>query len=271
LKYIFVIFSLFTITVARSQKMYFGLGGGYCFPIASQNLATNINIGVNQIEKSVVKGSYGEGVNFNCFVGYRLKSQFSVELDFVALKSKLYNANYTKDTSFQVKTSLSAYMVKSNVLLRFDIPESSIYFKVGPSFRLASSIITETTVYDYQSNTETFSKWKLTHGFSVGGFAAVGTTRTINKRIKCYGEVSLAVQSWAPKYGNIMEYKINGVDGKEALNISQTTINYSNSFVADNKNYSGWKPSQEPKSLQPFSGVALKIGIQLKLGKIHNE
>jgi hypothetical protein len=239
-----------------------GFSAGYGFPVASQNISMNLDIGINQSTKSILKGSFGQGINLNCFYGLLVAKNVSLEANFSFIRSNPINSVYIKDTSYQEKLFLQARMLKVSPVFRFNIPDQFMYFKVGPLFRLAGNIIATYQFNDYLNNSVTDSDWRYSHGFSIGGFAAIGLNRTLNEHFVIFGEAAVNVQSWAPKKGNVVAYKVNGTDMIETLNVAQKQTNFVANYTDHYHSKSGWEPSTELKQYFPFSNAALMVGIQ---------
>jgi len=252
-----------------SQTLYGGIDFGYASSLASQNIASNINIGITQTSNAIVKGSFGKGLNLNIFAGYNLTKQICLELGVSYLHGSKFTGAYIKDTVFKQNYSLSTTMLRLSPSIRIETGEgkTKMYLKAGVLIRLAGNIKSENTFYDYTSNTTTVSEWKYARGFSLGALAAVGCQRQINNKINVFSELFINVQSWAPKNGDVIKYTINEVSSLETLNFSQKSIHYVNSYTVANGKASGFLPSEQLKQYHSFNSIGLKIGIYFAIGK----
>jgi hypothetical protein len=195
----------------------------------------------------------------------------SLEANFSFITSKPINSVYIKDTSYQENLFLQAWMFRVSPVFRFSVPGRFIYFKVGPIFRLAGNIIASYQFKDYSVNSVTNSDWHYSHGFSIGGFAAIGLKRKLNEHFSIFGEAALNVQSWAPKKGVVVSYKIDGAEMIETLNVAQKETNYVSGYTDHHRSKSGWEPSTELKQYFPFSNAALMVGVQFNFNHRDSE
>lgn len=238
-------------------------------PVASQNLTTNMAVGIMNISKTAVIGSLGKGGNADMYFGIRLSSSTDLEVNLFYLQSAKYTGVYEKDTTFFQNTAIFARIVRAAPCVRFHTNDSlrTFYFKIGPIVRIAGEIISQNRFYDFGSQSTTFYTWRFNKGMSIGGFAAVGLNQKLTHRLKLFAELNFVAQSWAPERGGMTEFTIDGINMLHTLNTSQKETHYERQVTENMRKKSGWEHSSELKQHFPLSSFGLLIGVQMGLSK----
>ena len=251
------------ISKSDAQKFYSAFDAGYNFGLAPQNITSNVNIGPSQTSNAVVKGSFGQGINCGITGGYLYSPNFSFELGISFSQSPSFEGSYIKDTSFKHQVSIKANMLRlaPGIKLTKGDGKTQFYLKLGLVFRLAGQAKLTNTFYDPQTNTTTVSEWKYFKGFSMGAYSAFGYSYKPNNKISFYAELMAIAQSWAPKFGDVVKYTINGTSSLETVNPSQQHTHFSDHYTVTNSTYTTWEPTEQLKQYYSFSSIGLKIGV----------
>jgi hypothetical protein len=268
--YILILFS-YKGFLLLGQNWYTGVDAGYSFGLASQNITSNISIGRTQSSNTLIKGSFGKGINLNGYMGYLLKHNMSCEVGLSYLNGANFKGRSSKDSVFTQDLSISGNMLRISPCIKISSDDKEkktrVYLKVGFVARLAGKITVESKFFEIQSNTETFSETKFSKGLSLGATATAGFDRLLTERTKLFADVFFIAQSWAPKNGDIIKYSVNGVDQLDVLNPVQKHIQFNNNYTTTTNAQSTFQPSQQLKQYHNFSSIGFKIGLQVVLGK----
>ena len=245
------------------QKIYSTFDFGYNLGLANQNITSNININNSQASNTLVKGSFGSGLNLSATTGYLYKPNFSFELGLSYSQSQSFDGNYTKDTSFSQQIKIKANMLRFMPGIRIALGEgrNKMFVKIGAAFRLAGQANLTNIYIDEQSHNTTVSEWKYFKGFSLGAYSGIGFTHKISEKISFYGDALIIVQSWSPKYGDVTKYSINGTNMVETLLPGQQHIHFVDQYTVTNGSYSNYAAKEQLKQYYSFSSLGLKIGI----------
>ena len=268
---------LITFTILQKSLLFFGqnwyagIDGGYSLGMASQNITTNIKIGLTETTNANVKGSFGRGLNMNTILGYNITNQISCELGISYLKGFSFKGSYFKDSVFSQDIVISGNMLRVMPALKItsggESKRTRMYLKVGMVARLAGKITVENSYFDIPNNTTTISETKYTKGLSLGTIASAGFFHRISNKIKIFGELFFIAQSWGPKNSDITKYSINGVDQLKVLGFGQKSVHYTNNYKSTTTAQSTYIPSQQLRQYHNFSSIGINVGIQFAFRK----
>ena|SRR6218665_1552599 len=267
-KLLLIAFSSFSINICLCQSFYTGIDLSYGMGLASQNLTSNTTIGVTQTSHSLVIGSFGQGASINAYFGYLQNQHISFELGITYLQSHGFRGSAVKDTSYKQDLALSANMLRLAPTIRFTVGEkkTKLYLKAGLLIRLAGKITNESTYYDLLNGTVIQTEWKYSKGLSLGASGGLGLIRNFNTKSAIYCELFFNAQTWGPKNGNVVTYRVNGVDKIATLNPSQRNTHYLNNYNSGGNN-ANYNYDQQLRQYFPFSSIGIKLGYQLAFGK----
>lgn len=251
-----------------SQPFYVAVDLGYGLGLASHNLASNTTIGLTQTNHSAVTGSFGQGIVIRANVGYQKSALMAFEMGVSYLQSGVFMSTSVKDTSYKQNLALSANMLCIAPSIRFSVGEkkTKLYLKAGLLIKLIGKITNKSTFYDQFNGTVIQTEWKYSKGLSFGASAGLGMIHHFNRKSAIYCEVFFNAQSWGPKIGSVVKYKVNGVDMIESLNPSQRNTHYLNNY-SNGGNNSNYNYDQQLRQYFPFSSFGIKFGYQFGFGK----
>ncbi|MFY7990803.1 MAG: outer membrane beta-barrel protein [Fluviicola sp.] len=255
-------------------QLYFEMGGGYGFSTASEvidyDITTNLNsTGWTQVV-TLVKGSYGAGLNYGLNVGYKMKSNISFELGTNLLNGHKFSGTSSYNSSSlteESKWTWQGRMLRFNPKIGFIgngtkiVPFAKVGFVLGVNGKIRYSETESSS--DGDSRETAFELYEnLAFGFS-GEF---GATYTIKEK---WG-ISLSAQgigmNWAPGRLSYTKEVVNGVDqlpsmstiDKEIVFVEEIT---QSSSTPPNSN----SPDEYHKMYFPFSSFGVSLQIRYNL------
>lgn len=270
------IFSLliFSVSAAKSQGLYAGLGVGYGMPacgvVIGLNSTSNNPAGTFSDEN--VKGSFGKGLNFGGYFGYMVSENVGFELGVNYLMGSKYtftnndvNGNSTTDRSDDVK----ANSLRLNPALRIAVGDG----KVRPYLRAGLSIGVMNKMTDDYSRTHTdpggtditLSTTEYTGGTSIGFTSALGIAFSLSDKMSLFGELTNYYSTWGATTGKITKFTFNGSDQLSTMTTDQKEFEYVDK-VDQSMNTSDSQPTKELKTFAPMSSFGISVGLHFSFG-----
>jgi hypothetical protein len=266
---------LFLSIAGFGQKLYFGLTGGYGFPVAGMELGTNSTYS-STISSPIytnenVRGSLGKGVNAGGYIGYMLNENFGVETGvnylFSASVKTTYSMSYPDPTmpiSYTEEYKMRARMLRITPALRMTTGSGSLkpYMRAGMVIGLAGKMFVEgrDTHTDTGLSSVREIEAEFSGGVSFGIHGALGATFALSDHLSLFGEISGFGQSHAMTKGKYTKYKRDGVDELPTMDVNEKEWTFSDK-VESSDNSDSSKPATELKNYFPFSSIGLNIGI----------
>lgn len=279
--YFAIISSLLTFSVS-GQNFYTEVNFGYGYRSSSAvidyNYSTEITTGSGSntdiSNYEVVKGSYGQGINFGLDAGYMITPNIGFELSCNYLSGSTITSNYvyseTSPTDYYVETAeynYSARMLRLSPSVVFVLegeqfrPFAKIGLVMGVSNKMTADIITGATD---QSKAE--YRLELDGGIPLGFKGQLGVEWIFTDRLSLTGSLSMYSLSYAPTNGKYTRYYVNGVDVLPSLSTSQREFEYVDEMTVDNNIvFSSGQPTKSLKFYNPFSSVGLQFGLRFRI------
>jgi hypothetical protein len=283
-KYLMVVMFLAAAHYGFGQGFYVKVGAGYAFPMGSQGLfeetdAREIvgNASVVTSKTTVVKGSYGAGINFNAAAGYKFSPFIGIDLNVSYLVGKEFSANSTIETGngsvFEIGESTKSKGFFFSPALMFMAGTENIrpYGLVGV---IAGSMKVDDETILFTDNTDTQAtyvvKTEVKGDFAFGFRGGVGVDFNISDRISIYAEGIFNSIAYYPKSSEVVTADVDGDDALSDLTVSQRETVYVDEVTTTSINgviqTDQDEPTQELRSPRPLSSVGLNVGLKIKLG-----
>ncbi len=259
---------LFCPGIIKSQKAYMNIGGGYGFSVASQ--AIGVNAASNSA--SLIKGTFGKGINAGASFGYELKKHFALELGVNYITGSKYKITINDYHYYPETVNLKGKMLKLIPAIKMTIGENAVgYVRIGLVIGALNriSVKDEYYFYDYSlmAPKQNVTSTEVYRGGTPLGFnSAVGIEMIDNEHLSFFAEINSTSLSWAPKKSSFINYDINGYDQLSKMDVNQKEFEYVDKYDP----YSVPTPSKPLKVLKSYysySNIALSFGIKVKLGK----
>ena len=272
LRFRFLFFLLLLVSSSRAQ-IYFGISGGYGFPLAKQVIAVDYTLGSSGTYAfGGLQGSFGKGYTSGFFVGYNFNDHWSGEVSFERLSSSKIKS-LVIDTVIPNEKHTIERMARaklSNIIpsVRYTIGEGKFktYIRTGLLIGFNGKITSEATMtneYYYGSDSSEITEI-FRGGVSLGFLGGVGVNYSLNNRIVFFAEAVMHAQTWSPLKSSITKYTGNGVDHLNSMSTSFTEREYKEKSTSNFPGQSPDSPSILLKRSYPFSSYGLTLGIVFK-------
>ncbi len=248
---VFLIISsgLFLPSKIYAQYTYWGLGGGYNFPVAGVQIGDETDVfpgaGSPSASWTTKTLSFGKGSDMNAYIGYMLNKNFGTELNVSYLMgsntTSSYTAIYTNHTSSTTFT-YSANMFRFTPSIRLQVEKG--YFAPYMVMGVIYGVSTSTAVKESGNTSPITDSAEYSGGYSLGFHSALGIKMSIAVRLSFYAELSFNYQNYNPTKADLF-------NGTVVANyVSSGTFNAAaqGSVV------------ELPKVSLPFSSVGFNIG-----------
>ena len=217
--------------------------------------------------------SLGKGVNLGATVGYMFNEHIGAELGLSYLiggeTASSYSSSeispfYSETVSIETLTSSKMLRIIPSLVLSAGGEKIKPYVKFGLVFGKGS--VTEETSYQDNSNGFSVSNSeivKLSGGTALGLSSALGANISLSDNMCFFGELQMINMSYAPKTGELIESKVNGVNVLPTLTTAEIQTDFVDSYTSDNNNYTPYLPSQELKQRLPFGSFGINVGLKI--------
>jgi len=267
------IFLLLISTGSFGQKTYLDLIGGYGFPMASQSLV--VTDGNSNTEDKLIKGTFGNGMNFGLGFGLKLANQIGIELGasyFNSSTIKSHDETIIRDATQIHEYEFSSSMFRLIPAFRLSTTHRHLnaYAKVGFLIGL-NGYFEEIFINKYHStypsyhNDEFKIKSEYKGRLSTGFEGSLGFMYNVSQSFSFFIEANGIAHSWAPKKSKITECTDNGTDILGSFTISEREIEYENQ-ITETINPPDNEPTKSLKMYVPLSAIFINVGIQLRFG-----
>lgn len=260
--------------ITANAQFYFRAGAGYAMPAAGQTISgdgTPYNGSTPGVRGYDVKSaSFSAGLQGALGIGYMVNKNVGIQLDAaIGIANKQYK--YNEDTvainsvlyraTIENKANYPVIIIPSMVLQTGGNPWN-IYCRMGIALPLRTQI-KQDQIFTNLPGTGAVStydlQFKITNSFSMGYAAAAGFSYNVSDRISVWAELSILSMSAYIRQSQLSAYLVNG----HAINLASvggtTTSNYSKSGISDTDYVNN------PTYSQPFSNVALNVGVKINL------
>lgn len=278
---------LMVSTVAMSQGFYTEVNTGYGFPFVGSVVGTDYESvsssspmsSIHTVDYTLVKGSYGQGVNFGLEAGYMFTSNFGVSLGANYLLGRQYTSTYLYTDSYsdpswgsyyyseEQKRQQQAEMLRliPSFILATNGEKIKPYAKLGLVLGVMNKVDITNEYWNTEGDREDFTA-VFNGGLGIGLNTEFGVDFKLSELLSITGGVNAISMSYAPTKGELLSYKINGVEqigtmttrDKEVLFLDD--ISY-NTNIPPNEN----EPSEQLKEYMPFSSLGIKVGLRFNL------
>ena len=278
------LFVLLLLSVAGyAQGFYFRAGLGYAFPQAGQTmdgsgtpyngtrnnstylLTYNLK---NTSFSAGLQGAIGFGYLFNDHIGV----QFDADACISGRKYSYHDNNVTIDYGAgpilsNVTVTEQAVMplvLVPSLVLQTGGKKLNIYSRLGLALPISSKITQDQFIENVPyTPTATISsydfKFDIKNSFSLGFAAAAGVQYKLTNKLSLWGEVSLLSMSLFIKQSDLTDFQHDGQSYSLSNVTSPHTYYYSKNATVDSTG------AYQPAYSQPFSNVAIKVGVNLSL------
>ncbi len=279
------------------QGFYINVGAGYGFSNAAGSIGsdyTHSETGLtprNTGESyTLVKGSFGAGLNLGLSAGYAFNEHVSAELGFSMLMGSSYDVTSTFTYSFDTtmvgafshhessvdKTTYKGSMIRitPSIKITGGDADASIrpYARIGIVLGLSGKVTATSTGNSSFSETLMTSETHVSEGTEeyTGGMAtglsgSLGVLYKLSETMALYGEINMVGQSWAPTTGTITKSTYDGVDELATMKTNQKSFTYSDTYSVPTSINEG-SPSPGLKTYVPFSSFGIAIGLHMSFG-----
>lgn len=260
--------AFFISTASYGQQYYIGFDAGYGLKINSPSSVwntENTNITETNVSREKFLYSLGQGFQVGLSAGNMFNENIGVEVGLAYHIGKPFETYYFQNNNYNttnVYYSQSAQSIRVSPAFIFQLkPDAkfSPYMKTGLIFSKASI---ETSREDENEKI----LYKYSQGINLGVLSSLGAAYHLNDKLALVTEFKIQLLNYAPGKRVLTEYNINGVDQLPGMTISETELEYVNSYTEDS-NVS--QPTNEPnkalKELFPLSSFGFHIGLRFNL------
>jgi hypothetical protein len=267
----FKLILLLISTNTLAQKTYISLYGGYGFPMASEEITTTD--GSSPSDDKIVKGTFGQGMNFGLHLGYNVTNQIGLEVGASYFKSSTIKAHDEHNSGgyYMDDNELSSSMIRITPAIRLETTHKQMnaYAKIGFVIGINGFYKDVYTGETDNNAMMSFERINATNEFKGGvssGFSgSLGFLYNAGKAISIFIETNGIAQSWAPTEAECTEYKRNGTDILSSLSVSERKVEFVDE-VKENATPSKNEPTKVLKNYLPMSGIFINAGIQFRFG-----
>jgi len=274
-----ILFLISTGTFA--QNFYLDLYGGYGAPLSSQTV--KVLDGTFQTQEKTVKGDFGKGMNFGAGFGLKMTNLIGLEIGVSYFNSATikahdeyyedYSAGYDHVDEFEFSSSI----FRITPALRFSTNHEHLnaYTRIGCVIGVngyyEEKLRAEKHNNGPMSYTELFEITQEYKGRMSAGFSgSVGLIYNLCHNFSIFIEGNGIAHSWAPKKGEITEFKQDGIDRMSWLSVSEREVEFVNE-ITESEYPDQDKPRQSLKMYVPLSAIFLNVGIQFRFGCTSNK
>ncbi len=270
---IIVAISFFAIS-AKSQNIYFKVGGGYSLGNASL-FSENKKTTPTTYNSEIVKINCGKGLNFQGAGGFMVNKNIGIELGLSYLIGGKTETTYYAESSTEIDNAIEI-LYSRMLLINPALVRTSSFYGINTYARVGllvgiGSVYSETDeTYTWKPTstvTKTFEKFKKNGGVALGFNSAFGVLYDINKQLSVFSEININNIGYAPTKGEVVEYTVNGADKLGDLTTSQKETEYFNELDQNPNSGGSSSPTKALKQKYPFSSVGVNVGIRFALGK----
>ncbi len=263
--YLVLIVLLYT-NIVFSQKIYFGLQGGYNIDLSKQNTQMYFN-GISDEERilfadytydanntplkiNAVPINFGSAFTYGANIGFLYKN-FGIELQANYFKTSKYTAkiadNFYSDMWLESLNFIPSFVFKS------DTTKLSFIAKVG-------LILSSNTVYNYNYSPTEDNNYQTeqTGGLSFGAYFGIGAEYSIFKNFYLSFLIEGNILNFVPNKQKVVSYTYLGEDNLSQLTEEQRTINFKDevNLTYDENNAEYVKPNYN------LSNLGLKLSLK---------
>jgi len=274
-----VVILLAIATNVVAQGFYLRLGVGYAFSQAGQTNDGNGEPYNGSLNNSTLlqaynlkSASFGAGFQGVLGLGYLFSDHVGVQLDAgVGIASKKYtfndnnvNINGVASDVSVVQQAQSPLILIPSIVLQTGGAPWNIYSRFGLALPLSTKMTQDQIISNapgtgaVEVDDYTFD---IKNSFALGFAAAAGVQYKLNDKVSLWGEVSLLSLSVNIKQSDLTGVTANG----QSVSLSQVsgpqTVTYSKNASVDSTG------TKEPTYSQPFSNIAINLGVSFKLGR----
>lgn len=270
---------------ASAQGMYVDVNLGWAFPFNTQTgLVSNVtSTNYNDFDNSeyaytsteeAVALSLGKGISFGAGFGYLFNQYLGAELQLSYLVGGKTSGDYSDQTTYisggitdkttiTNTTTFSATMfrVVPTFVLKAGTEKINPYAKLGVVIGFGTIEVTDIGNF---GGTMMSYKGELNGGVSFGLNTRLGVEFGATGKLTYFAELNIMSLNYAPKKGELFEYKVDGVEMLGDLTTSEREIEFVD-VLTFQEDAPDDQPTQELKMNMPFSGIGVNVGIRIAL------
>jgi hypothetical protein len=256
-----LLLAVFTFINAQAQNNAIKFQVGYGIPLVNSALSVDMGLQANKVNSSVVKGSYGSGLQLE--VGYvrSLSKMVSLQFDAAYLLGKEIDLN-TKDPKALYGGSISSYsrflQVSPQLRATFGANKIRPYASVGPVVGIGSIYKKSLLTPDGPS---VDSEEVFTGSIAIGAKTSLGMEMEQGKFI-FYAQLSMVNMNYAPTKSEFTKYVKGGSDVLGKLTISEKQTDYKDSFTQGTQDPN--QPTTDLTQYYPLNSLSLSMGVMYK-------
>jgi hypothetical protein len=298
MKKIFLItmaFFAISFNLAAQSSFYVKIGGGYSFPLSSQNIGMNTkNIYWRDVDPETgayipaiineykeVKGSYSAGINASATVGYNITENIGAEISTTYINGKEYKTSaigqdiindegitVTNSSSRIHKSAASVILVSPS--LRLTAPDGFLrpYLTAGPVLGFATLETEYDARSDYEDENSEIRHERYSGGVSVGMRGALGVDIRLNDALALFSEVAFNSISYSPKEKELTKYVVNDVNRLPDLTERDRRTVFDKNYTTDTR-VANYNDPDKPAKASPVSfamnNLMVNVGLKLVL------
>jgi len=286
------------IATSYAQELYLRLGLGFAFPMSGQSVydtpipyydfpsayngTRNYNASGSQTYNIKNNASFSSGFNAIIGLGYMFNDNIGVQLDAgLGLASKEYsftdenlplNVGGGSTIPYNITTNQKAdepIFMMPQLVLQTSGDKVKVYSRIGLVLPLDTKI-TQDQIFTNGAGTGALTTddftWQIQNSFSLGFTAAAGVKYKISDKVSIWGEVSVVSLSVYTKEQDLKSWnETDPTYGSQSIPLSNyngaQTIKFSKTATVDSTY------SQFPPYAQPFSNMAINVGVTFTLSK----
>lgn len=256
------VFCLFVPAAYGQHRVYFKIGGGYAFPLATYSMGTDVkqlylretdpetgNYIPSYIDETVaVNGSYSSGFSASLTIGYPINEIIGIEINGQYIHGKKYRTTSISEDIIDdevVFFSRGKATSRANVMLIspslvLTAPGNKLrpYISGGVVFAIAKLENEHTTT----SNDLEFEPAKFivhekhTGGISIGLRGCVGMDFKFTESLSLFSEISFNSISHYPKEKEITKYEVDGQNLLETMDEHTKRTVFVKKVINDTRN-----------------------------------
>ena len=265
---------IFSVTILKAQ-LYLGLGAGYCMPTYRSVIGYNVeqNNPGNTFSDENVIGSYGKGIDFGGYLGYKINDNVGIELGVNYLMGGKYtftqnfvNGNGTDNRS----TDMRVKSLRLNPSIRIGYGDGKFrpYSHAGLTIGVMNKMTSDySRTFSNPGTTDiTLETSEYTGGTYIGFTAGLGVMMSLSDKLSLFGEFTAYYISWAARTGEITSSTFNGADELGSMTTNEKHFEYVDK-VDQSMNTNSSQPTQELRTFSPMGSLGITIGLHFAFGE----
>lgn len=290
-----MVFFTISFNLLAQSSFYVKIGGGYSFPLSSQNIGVNtksiywrdvnpetgayVPAIINEYKE--VKGSYGAGINASATIGYNFTENIGAEISTTYVDGKEYETSaigqdIINDEGITItNSSLSTHTSAARVILispslRLTASDGFLrpYLTAGPVLGFATLETEYDATSDYEDENKETRHERYTGSVSIGMRGALGLDIRLNDALALFSEVAFNSIRYSPKEKEITKYEVNDENKLPDMTERERRTVYDKNFTTDTRE-DDYNDADKPAKASPvsfaMSNLMVNVGLKLVL------